>query len=110
MMRSIKSSSGLTRGRGITESTRQLWHRSLHRCADIHNAVEELTGAYHSTTEQHVDLSSSQILRDNNDLQTLKDWFDDHDPLDEDEPRLKSLSSGLIRDGAISCDEAEEIV
>ena len=69
----------------------------------------ELTGAYHYASEQNVDLSCSRILRDINDLQTLKDCFDVHDPFDEDEPRLKSLSSGLIGDGAINCDEAEEI-
>ena len=73
MMRSIKSSCGLTRGRGITESTRQLWLRSINRCSDIHNAMGELTGAYRNTSEQHVDLSCNRILRDDNDLQTLKD-------------------------------------
>ena len=50
-MRSIKSSSGLKRGRGITESTLQLWLRSMHSCADIHGAMWELTGAYGSTNE-----------------------------------------------------------
>ena len=109
MMRSIKSSGGLTRGRGITESTCQLWLGSTHRCADIHNAMGELTGAYRNTSEQPVDLSCSRILGDNNDLQTLKDWFDVHESFDEDEPRLKSLSRGLIGNGAINCDEAEEI-
>ena len=109
MMRSIKSSCGLTRGRGITESTRQLWLGSTHRCADIHSAMGELTGAYRNTSEQHADLSCSRILGDNNDLQTLKDWFDVHDPFDEDQPRLKSLSRSLIGNGAINCDEAEEI-
>ena len=102
MMRSIKSSSRLTRGRGITESTRQLWIGSMHRCAEIHNAIGELTGACPNTSEQHVGLSCSQIMRDNNDFQTLKNLFD------KDEPRLKSLLSGLIGDGAINCDQAEE--
>ena len=76
MMRSLKSSGGLARERGITESTRQLWLRSMHRCADIHNAMGELTGAHRNTSDQHIDLSCSRILRDNNDLQTLKDCFD----------------------------------
>ena len=59
MMQSIKSSGGLTRGRGITESTRQLWLGSMHRCADICNVMGELTGVYPNTSEQHVDLSCS---------------------------------------------------
>ena len=35
MMRAIKTNGGLTRGRGISETTRQLWLGSIHRCADI---------------------------------------------------------------------------
>ena len=50
LMQSIKSSSGLRRGRGVTESTRQPWHRSIHLCAEIHDAIGEITGAYRNTT------------------------------------------------------------
>lgn len=59
MMRSIKSSGGLTRGRGSSESARQLWFGSIHRSADIHNAMAKLTGACRKTSEQHVQLSMS---------------------------------------------------
>ena len=45
MVRSVKNNGGLTRGRGILESTRQLWLGSIHIFADIHNAMTELTGA-----------------------------------------------------------------
>ena len=69
----------------------------------------ELTGACRNASEQHVDLSCSRILRDNNGLQTHKDWLDVHDLFDEEEPCLKSLSSGLIGDGAINFGKAEEI-
>ena len=74
----------------------------MHRCGDIHNAMGEITRA---TSEQYVDLSCSRILRDNNDLRTLKDDKN----FDKDEPRLKSSSSHLIGNGAINCDKAEEI-
>ena len=57
------------------------------------------------TSEQYVDISCSRILRDNNDLQTLKDDKN----FNKDERRLKSLSSHLIDNGTINCDEAEEI-
>ena len=64
----------------MTESTRQLWFGSMHRFADIHNAMGELTETYRNSSKQHVDLSCSRILRDNNYLQTFKDCFDVHDP------------------------------
>ena len=81
----------------------------MHRCADIHNAMGKLTAAYCNTSEQNVDLSCSRIMRDNNDLQTLTDWFDVHDPVYNDEPCLKSLSTELIGAGAINFDKAKEI-
>ena len=43
-MRPLKSRGGLTTGRGVTESVRLLWVRSMHRCADIHNGIFNLTG------------------------------------------------------------------
>ena len=80
----------------------QLWLKSIHKCGDIHNAMGEITGV---TSEQYVDLSCRRILRDNNDLQILKDDKN----FDKYERRLKCLSSHLIGNGAINCDEAEEI-
>ena len=109
MMRAIKTNGGLTRGRGVSETTRQLWLGSVHRCADIHNAMTELTGASRKTIEQHVQLTSSRITRDNKDLETMKKWFDLHIPFNQHEPNLKSLSSGLIADAKINCDDAESV-
>lgn len=51
-MRSLKSRGGLTRGRGVTESTRILWTNSMHRCAGVHNAMSNLTGMKHASSEQ----------------------------------------------------------
>ena len=71
-MRSLKINAGLKQGRGVNESTRQLGLGSMHRCADIHNAMSELTGAYRKTSEQHVDMSKSCIKRDNTILLLFK--------------------------------------
>ena len=43
MMRSIKSRGGLTRGRGMTDTVRLTWIRSMHACVDVHNSMTELT-------------------------------------------------------------------
>ena len=108
MMRSIKSNGGLTTGRGISESTRRLWLGSIHRSAAIHNAMGELTGAVRKTSEQHVQLTSSVISLDAKDFQTVKDWFEIHEPFSKSEPDLKSLSSGLIGGVDVNCDEADK--
>ena len=67
MMRSLKTSGGITRGRGITESVRQLRIGSMHRTASVHDAMSNLTKAYRKTSEQHIDLSTSRVNRDDND-------------------------------------------
>ena len=58
-MQSVKSNGGLTRGRGVNKSPCQLSLGSMHRCADIHNAMSQLTGAYKKASKQHVDKSKS---------------------------------------------------
>ena len=43
MMRSLNSSVGLTRGRGMTEHQRLAWLLSMLACAEINQAMQELT-------------------------------------------------------------------
>jgi len=46
LMKTIKGRSGLTRGRGLTESVRSLWVGTLHHTAAVHLAMSELTGLH----------------------------------------------------------------
>ena len=110
-MRSIKSRGGLTRGRGITETVRLQWIYTMHRCAGIHNAMTALTNTKHTTSEQHIDLSGSRSNRDFKDLSKIQEWFEQHEPFNLNEKRLRSLSSGLTAaDGdGINCDSIEEV-
>ena len=105
----MKSRGGITRGRGITESVLVMWVSSMHRCAGIHNAMGNLTGQLHRTSEQHIDLGTSRIKRDNSDLKKLIEWFDTREPFDPSQPLLRSLASGVTAtDGdGINCDGSE---
>ena len=111
MMRSLKSRGGLSGGRGVTESVHMMWIHSMHRCAGIHNAMSDLTGMHHRTSEQHAELSASRIKRDVSDMRKLDIWFESHDPFDPDVPYLRSLSSGLAAQESdnINCDDAEKV-
>ena len=40
LMRSIKTSGGLTRGRGMGEMQRLVWLLSIPACADVNNAIK----------------------------------------------------------------------
>ena len=111
MMRSVKSRGGLTRGRGVTETVLLQWIYSMHKCAAVHDAMTSLTDAKHKTSEQHTELGESRSSRDYHDLCTIQAWFDKHEPFDINEPRLRSLSTGLTAsDGdGVNCQEAEKV-
>ena len=81
----------------------------MHRCADIHNGMSNLTSLLHKTSEQHVELGVSRINRDNADLQKVIGWFECHNPFDLHDHSLRSLSTGLTatEDNNLDCDEAE---
>ena len=108
-MRSLKSRGGLTRGRGVTESVRLIWLKTMHRCAEIHNSISSLTKLLHVSSEQHVELGASRKRRDTFDLQKIISWFNDHNPFLVNEPCLKSLSTGLTANEEINCDDAERV-
>lgn len=111
MMRSVKSRGGLTRGRGVTETVLLQWIYSMHKCAAVHEAMTSLTNAKHKTSEQHSELGESRSTRDYSDLNTVQTWFDQHEPFDTNETRLRSLSSGLTAsegDG-VNCHEVEKV-
>ena len=111
MMRSIKSRGGLTRGRGVTETVRLEWIYSMHKCAGIHDAMTTMTHLKHNTSEQHIEFGSSRSRRDFKDLSNIQEWFNDHEPFDLNEQRLRSLSTGLTAtegDG-VNCDKTEQV-
>ena len=108
MVRSLKTSGGIIRGRGATESIRQLWIGSMHRTASAHDAISNLTRAYRKTSEQHINLSTSRVNRDDNDYKEVLNCFNEHDPFNQDQS-LKNLSTGLVANESdkINCDTAE---
>ena len=110
MMRSIKSSGGLTRGRGFTESVRNQWVSTAHQVASIHEGMLEVTKAQSGTSEQHVEMSEARKQRDSADCQKFYSWLKEHNPFDKEEKRLKSLSTGItVENESLNCDKAEKI-
>ena len=87
-MRSIKSRGGLTRGRGITESVRLQWIFSMHKCSGIHDAMTTVTDLKTRASEQHIKLGRSRYKHDFQVLVKIQEWFDQHEPFDEQEVKL----------------------
>ncbi|WAR09338.1 hypothetical protein MAR_019296 [Mya arenaria] len=54
LMRSMKTSGGLTRGRGMTQQQPVLWLLAMPPCAEVNNAMQELTGVNYNTACEEV--------------------------------------------------------
>ena len=83
----------------------------MHKCAGIHDAMTTMTHLKHNTSEQHIEFGSSRSRRDFKDLSNIQEWFNDHEPFDLNEQRLRSLSTGLTAtegDG-VNCDKTEQV-
>jgi len=93
MMRSIKSRGGLTRERSITKSVRLQWIFSMHKCAEIHDAMTTMTDMKTTASEQHIELGKSRCKRDFKDLLKIQEWFDQHEPFDVKEVKLPGLTT-----------------
>ena len=97
LMGLLKGRSGLTRGRGMTDSVRHLWIHSMHRCMSVHNAMTTLTGRRTRSSEQHVDLGESRCRRDYVDMLKIRSWLDQHEPFDENIPGQDRCQRGSQR-------------
>lgn len=68
LMRSVKTADGLTRGRGIEESQRALWLLSMPSCAEVNQAMQEVSGVGFYTSEQHKEETKTRRKRDQKDV------------------------------------------
>jgi len=112
LMRAVKGRGGLTHGRGMTDSVRLTWVRSLHKCGAFHGALLSLLDLDQTCDDTvHADVGRTRTKRDLSDLQKILEWFEVNNPFDVADGRLRSLVSGIAADEyeQINCDKAEAI-
>ena len=81
LMQSLKTSGGLTRGRGFKEQQRRLiWLLSMPACAETSRAIQELTGVNSNSGERNKDMSKARQKRDAKDTRFILTTFADRDP------------------------------
>ena len=110
MMKSVKSQSGLTHGRGFTKPVRNVWVHSMHASATYHLSLKSLT--CHTAAEtSHTDCEISRSTRDNRDLERIVEWLHQHNPFVVTDGRLRGLASGVTAADAdsVTCDIAEAV-
>ena len=112
LMRSVKSTGELTRGRGMQKGTRHLWALSLNHLASINNAMKLPARSSVKRSEQHIDLGPSRLTQDHTDWKRFKDWLTARNPFTFEDSNLHSLSTGFISiagEDEINCDDFERI-
>ena len=71
LMRSLKTTGRLTRGRGFSEPQRLLWGLSMPACVVINSSMQQLTNVKYSTSEQHKQATYARVERDAKDTQEV---------------------------------------
>ena len=87
LMPALKSSGGITLGRGITDSPLDLWIHALPLCIPLCNALDILDRHPHrkissvlASSEQHVEEQESSQKKDSKNVQRFLAWIDQHSP------------------------------
>jgi len=109
LMRLLKSCGGMTHGRGITPSSLTKWIHALPKCVPICQSLENFANVHSETSEQHKDLRSSSEMQDHKDYETFLKWLQVHSPFDFCNQQLVAISTGLVADSSVNCDQAKEI-
>lgn len=102
LMRSMKSTGGLTRGRGVSDSVLSKWILGTTATHDICTSLEQFSGVQFFSTEQHVDFREARQKRDLADVAKLTLWLENHPPFPVVED-IMSLETGVIGEGNINC-------
>lgn len=109
LMRSLKTTGGLTRGRGMSKYQRALWLLSSPICAEITQSLQKLTEVNYSTSEQHKETSKSRQERDHKDLLVLVNRIAERNPFDRNVDQLRSIETGMTAEKDVNVDRCNEI-
>ena len=106
LMRNLKTRGGLTRGRGFTETQRLIWVLSAPACAEMNEAMQNLTGETFITSEQHKETSKARMEKDYQDVQSLIQYLAPRNPFS---PTLRNIATGMAAHPSVNCDIAKEV-
>ena len=108
LMRSVKSSGGLTHGRGMAESQRAQWLLSMPACASISSAMQEFTSRCYASSGQHKEMTKPRQARDDEDSRTLLGYLQERNPFDCD-LLMRNISTGVTGDCTVNADRGKEV-
>ena len=108
LMRSLKSSGGLTHGSGMTEEMRALWTMSSPITAEYSEMMQDLTDLMYASNEQHRESTQSRIKRDFLDLEKIKEKLSTCTPFSAD-PSLRNIVTGVVAKEDVNVHQFENV-
>ena len=95
LMRSLKSSGGLTRGSGMSEEQQTLWALSRPIASQYNDAMQDFINRHYTTSEQHKETTEARLKRDTSDLGKIREKLTDCSPFTDD-PSLRNIVTGVV--------------
>ena len=108
LLRSMKTSGGLTRGRGMTETQRLVWLMPMPSCAKVNDAMQHLTAVMYHTRELHKETTKARQERDYKDTDALITFLSQIHPFIPD-PSLRCITSEGVQEDDVNADKAKEV-
>jgi hypothetical protein len=105
LMRSIKTTGGLTRGRGMSENQRALWILSRPDCAEMNDAMQTFTGTNYYSLDQHKEDGKSRQKRDIKDTMIFTSFLEERNPFINEE-NLRNIETGVSATMDVNVDNA----
>ena len=116
LMASLKGSSGLTRGRSLTEVSRLVWVLSRSGVLAIDSKLRSMTNVRFRSSDQHIEIKtarSSRVKKYTDDVKVVEDFCKSRhllmaDSLTNTDKRLKNVANGLIAPNSVNVISVKE--
>ena len=92
----------------MTEQQRLLWLLSMPACAEVNQAMQELTGVNYNTGEQNKDMSKARQARDWKDTLAVVQYLQERNPFSND-PSLRNIATGVHAHPTFNVDTAHTV-
>ena len=109
LMRSLKSTGGLTRGSGMTEDMINLWTLSAPVTSEYNSAMQDFTDLTYTTSPQHKDSTEARIKRDASDLDKIRMKLASSCSPFTFDPTLRNIINGIVAGPAVNVHDFESV-
>lgn len=107
LMRSVKTAVGFTRRRYIGESQIVLWLLTMPSCAEVNQAIQEVSCVGFYTCKKHKEKTKARQERYQRYILTIIDAMKDRSPFAL-YTNLRNIETGLVADNSVKADNAKE--